>query len=306
MSMSNTIHSQLKAKLPIPTADFSGKTIIVTGSNGGIGKEAVKHFARLNASRVIIAVRSTVKGDSAKVEIEKESKGTGVLEVWELDYCKYASVKAFAAKVRTLDRLDVVVLNAGITTQKYEVVEDNESCITVNVISTTLLALLILPVLRDFAERFSTVPAIVVVGSDTHAFTKFPEWKTPNSLATLNNEKTANMFDRYVFDLQTVSHAINYCPGSYQVSKLLQLFAVREIAATTANKKPFVVVNTVNPGLCETDLIRNLTGGVLFAMKMMRALLARTAEEGSRNLVHASIAGPESNGVYLENCKIQK
>lgn len=42
---------------------------------------------------------------------------------------------------------------------------------------------------------------------------------------------------------------------SYQVSKLLQqLFAVREDADSAARRRPFVVVNTVNPGLCYTSM----------------------------------------------------
>lgn len=46
----------------------------------------------------------------------------------------------------------------------------------------------------------------------------------------------------------------------YLVSKLLQLFAVREIADRTANKDPFVIVNSVSPGLCTTNLTRSATG----------------------------------------------
>jgi len=53
-------------KLPPLKADFTGKTIIVVGSNTGLGKEAVRHFVRLNASKVIIAVRSISKGKAAQ------------------------------------------------------------------------------------------------------------------------------------------------------------------------------------------------------------------------------------------------
>jgi retinol dehydrogenase-12 len=305
MSISKTIYSQVTAKIPAPVADFSGKTIIVTRANSR--KEAVKHCVRLKASKVIIAVRSITKGNAAKAEIEKESKRTGVIEVWELDYSKYVSVEAFAAKVATPDRVDAVVLNSRITKQKYEIFEDNESCIMANVVSTTLLMLLLLPVMRDSAAKWGIVPAIVAVGSDNYyAFPKFPEWKTANSLATLNNGKIADMADWYFPRPQPVTRATDVRPHSCQVSKLVQLLAVGEIAVNVANRKPFVVVNTVNPGRCETDLNRSLTGGTLFAVKTMRALLARAAEEGSRTLVHGTIAGLESHGVFIENCKIKK
>lgn len=93
---------------------------------------------------------------------------------------------------------------------------------------------------------------------------------------------------------------------SYPVSKLLQLFAVREIADKTAKETPLVIVNTLNPGLCYTDLTRSATGATYYVMKVMRALLAWTAEEGSRTLVHATTVGPESHGVFISGCKIKK
>lgn len=192
------LHNQFFTRPPVPTADFSGKTIIVTGANVGLGKEAVKHFVKLGAAKVIIAVRSIPKGEAAKAEIEQGSKiSTDVIDVWQLDYSSYASCKQFAAKVATLDRIDAVVLNAGITTEKFELFEDNESQVTVNVISTVLLALLVLPALRaSAAKNPGTTPIISIVGSGVHAYTKFPERKEPSILAACNDPKKARMSDR--------------------------------------------------------------------------------------------------------------
>ena len=194
------LHNQFLTRPPIPTTDFSGKTIIVTGANVGLGKEAVKHFVKLHAAKVIIAVRSLSKGEAAKSEIEGVCKvSSGVIDVWQLDYSRYASCKEFAAKAATLDRLDAVVLNAGITTEKFEMFEDNESQVTVNVVSTVLLSLLLLPTLRASAERnVGTTPIITIVGSGVHAYTKFPEQKAPSIFAACNDPKKARMSDRLV------------------------------------------------------------------------------------------------------------
>ena len=109
----------------------------------------------------------------------------------------YASCKEFAAKVASLDRVDAVVLNAGIATEQFEILEGNESQITVNVVSTILLLLLILPTLRASAVKNpGSVPVMSIVGSAVHAYIKFPERKTPHSLDTLNNQKTAVVSDR--------------------------------------------------------------------------------------------------------------
>lgn len=196
MGILNDISTQLFHRPDYPTADLSGKTIVVTGSNVGLGKEAVKHLVRLKAKKVIIAVRSIAKGETAKAEIEAESGLIGVVDVWELDLSHYASVKKFAKRTASLDCLDAAVLNAGIATEKYEVLEDNESTITVNLISSVLLGLLLLPTLRSSAKKWGFEPTLTFVGSGVHAYTSFPERKMANSIETLNNRETAVMSDR--------------------------------------------------------------------------------------------------------------
>jgi len=62
-------------------------------------------------------------------------------------------VKAFAARAAELDCLGAAVLNIGIPTEKFEMLEENESTITVNVISTILLGLLLLPTLQSSAKK---------------------------------------------------------------------------------------------------------------------------------------------------------
>jgi retinol dehydrogenase 12 len=91
---------------------------------------------------------------------------------------------------------------------------------------------------------------------------------------------------------------------SYPVSKLLQVFAVRELASKIANKQPKVVLNMLRPGLCKTALTRNATGMIKIVMAVAKALLGRTAEEGSRVLVYAATLGLESHGLYISDCKI--
>jgi retinol dehydrogenase 12 len=195
--MFESIHA-LFVKYPYPHADCTGKTIIVTGANIGLGKEAVRHFVRLNASKVIIAVRSIVKGKAAQAEIEASTHRTGVTEVWELDLSSYASVKLFSARAAGLPRVDAVVANASIATRKFELAEENESTITVNVVSTILLVLLLLPTISASASKWGFVPVITVVTSNIHAWTSFPEWRIQNSLATLSDKETAVMMDRCV------------------------------------------------------------------------------------------------------------
>ena len=190
------IYEQLFLSLPYPQTSFSGQKIIVTGSNVGLGFEAALHFTRLSAAKVVLAVRNLEKGEAAKKAIEESTKRTGVVEVWQLDLSSYESVKQFVKRAEGLDRLDAIVENAGIATEKYQVFEDNESTITINVVSTFLLALMILPKLRETARKFNVTPRLSIVSSEVHGFTSFPEKSSADIFKTLNDKETANMPDR--------------------------------------------------------------------------------------------------------------
>lgn len=117
MEMSFFYH-QLFTTLPFPTQDHSGQTVIVTGANVGLGLEASRHFTRLNAAKVILAVRNVEKGQQAKQSIEQATQRHGVVEVWPLDLSSYESTKQFAHRVEGLERLDALVENAGIATEQ--------------------------------------------------------------------------------------------------------------------------------------------------------------------------------------------
>ncbi|MDI1486701.1 MAG: hypothetical protein OHK93_005961 [Ramalina farinacea] len=64
-----------------------------------------------------------------------------------------------------LERLGGVIDDAGISIHEFEMAEDNESIITVNVISTFILALLLRPILRASAPSHQTTPRISLVTS---------------------------------------------------------------------------------------------------------------------------------------------
>lgn len=193
------LRSHLLSTLPEPTKRFTGQTIIVTGSNTGLGLEAARYFVRLDAARVILAVRNLEKGSTARSSIETSEKRPGIVEVWELDLSRYDSVKAFVERVNTsLDRLDVVVENAGVLTQRFAMAEDNEITITVNVVSTFLLALLLLPKLRESSIKYGKDTVLTFTGSFVQWITWFPERKADKILEETAKREKARLWDRWV------------------------------------------------------------------------------------------------------------
>lgn len=98
--------------------DLSGKTIIVTGGNSGLGYESVKAFAEKGAE-VILACRNLEKGEKAKAEILKDNVN-GNIKVIGLDLMDLSSVKNFADHIKkNYKRLDVLLNNAGIMATPY-------------------------------------------------------------------------------------------------------------------------------------------------------------------------------------------
>lgn len=163
------LYSQLIYSPPYPTKKYTGQTILVTGSNCELGLESARHFVRLDAQKVILAVRNMAKGEAAKESILKSEKKTAdVVEVWNLDLSNYQSVKDNVKKAQSLERLDVLVENAGIVTYNWSMMEDNESSITTNVVSPILHAILLLPKLRETAAKYDTPSRLVFVGSFVH------------------------------------------------------------------------------------------------------------------------------------------
>jgi NAD(P)-dependent dehydrogenase (short-subunit alcohol dehydrogenase family) len=103
--------------------DLTGKVIIVTGANSGIGFEAAKEFARKGA-QTILACRSMDRAEDALDEILAEIPNAPA-EIMELDLASLDSVRAFAAAFKAkYERLDVLVNNAGIMMVPYGTTED--------------------------------------------------------------------------------------------------------------------------------------------------------------------------------------
>ncbi|KAJ3580147.1 hypothetical protein NPX13_g420 [Xylaria arbuscula] len=282
-------HSHLILKLPYPSKSFGGSTIIVTGANSGLGLEAARHFVRLDASKVILAVRNLEKGNFAKDSIITSTGKETTIEVWELDLASRASVEAFAARANKLERLDIVVQNAGVLTHDFILVEGHEQMITVNVINTFYLAFLLLPKLRDTSTRLNKEVVLTFTGSLTHWLAAFPERNSANILQQLANEDEADMRQRYV------------------LSKLLELLAFRELSdavAQSSSKPGGVVISMANPRSVITNLDREGQGlrGRIWSAYVR--VVGRTAEEGSRTIVHAAEGGRDTHGQYLDDCKI--
>ena len=228
------INRQFISKPPVPTASFKGKTVIVTGASSGLGLEACRKMVQLGASQVILACRNIEKAKAAVKDIQATTScSSDTLQIWQLDMSSYASVLAFCDRVKVdLPRVDALIANAGIGTLKFRMTEGNEETLTTNVISTSLIAVLLHPKLRETAAKYSTQTHLTLTASELYEVANFKERNAPAGqlFAALNDKSTAKMSDRY------------------NVSKLLAIFVIKQMAVLSPVKGSGVIINCVSPG----------------------------------------------------------
>ena len=147
---------------------------------------------------MILAVRSIDRGNAAKTRIEDATGRTGIVEVWTLDMSSYASIQEFVEKAKTLDRVDVLLENAGILSYDWKLsVDGSETTMAVNVYGTIMLALLMIPLMIATARKHNTTPVLTIVSSEAHHFTNLAEEvKSGDVLGYLDNEEKFKIFPR--------------------------------------------------------------------------------------------------------------
>ena len=105
--------------------DQSGKTVVITGANSGVGLEAARVLAARGAT-VVLACRDPQRAEGARAEISRQTPGT--VTTIALDLADLDSVRRCAAELRDLHpAIDALVNNAGVmggarrsTTQGFE------------------------------------------------------------------------------------------------------------------------------------------------------------------------------------------
>ena len=93
--------------------DLTGKVVIITGANSGIGFEAARELARKGAE-VVLASRNPEKAEKALTELKAELPD-GIQAFIPLDLASLDSIRNFVDQFKVrYDRLDVLLNNAGI------------------------------------------------------------------------------------------------------------------------------------------------------------------------------------------------
>ena len=149
---------------------MSGRTVLVTGSTDGIGRETAERLAALGAE-VLVHGRDRRRGAAALAAVRAASpSGSGALYLADLS--TVAGTRAFAGQVRRDHPVvDVLLANAGVYAAQRKLTPDGiELTFAVNVVAPIVLADELLPALRAAA------PARVVVVSSASHWTGAMHW----------------------------------------------------------------------------------------------------------------------------------
>src|SRR5688572_20874931 len=177
---------------PIHSGPMAGRTVLVTGGTGGIGKATALGLATMGA-HVAITGRDSGRAEAAAREIR--AAGGGQVDVFVADLSSQAEVRRLADEVkRRLPRLDVLVNNVGGYWSTRHVTEDGlEHTFALNHLAPYLLTRLLL----DHIEG-SGGGRIVTVASNAHAqgrvdFADLQGERSYSGARAYNQSKLANV-----------------------------------------------------------------------------------------------------------------
>ncbi|MBQ0863232.1 oxidoreductase [Streptomyces smyrnaeus] len=243
--------------------DQSGRTVVVTGANSGLGFVTARELARRGA-RTVLACRDEERGSRARDELVSELPEAGPrTELRRLDLGDLASVRAFVKELPD-ERVDLLINNAGVMALPYGRTADGfELQFGVNHLGHFALTGLLL-------DRLLAAPAprVVTVSSGLHALANI-------DIADLNSEHS---YRRWV---------------AYARSKTANLLFTHELARLLAGTP--LVAAAAHPGYAATNL---QTAGVrmegrktverVFALG--NRVVAQSAEAGALPTLYAATA----------------
>lgn len=220
--------------------DLSGKIIIVTGGNSGIGVITCSQLAKQGAT-VVLCCRNVASGEQAKATM------TGTVDVMALDLADLASVKAFAEDfTKKYGKLDVLVNNAGVMNSPYGTTAQGfETQFGTNHIGHFALFLRLVPCLKKAAP--SRVLCVSSVAAEN-----FNGNLAKVDLDDLNFE--TRKYDGWV---------------AYGQSKLSNYLMAKELSARYA--KDGITACALHPGFVRTALMKHTMGWL--SQKMMYPMM---------------------------------
>ncbi|EEU45267.1 uncharacterized protein NECHADRAFT_41149 [Fusarium vanettenii 77-13-4] len=259
--------------------DLSGKVILVTGGNTGLGLETVLQLAKHNPAHIYLAARSEEKGNRAIKEVQEKVPNAPPITFLRLDLGSLESTKAAAASFRaSSDRLDILINNAGIMAVPEGLTKDGyEIQFGTNHLGHALLTKLLLPTLKATAATPSSDVRVVFLSSSAGSI-------APKDSYHLDKAKTT------MPDIGTWTR--------YGQSKLANI----HYNAALAKRHPDIKFISLHPGVVKTNLgdsFINSYGALLGTVfRFIGNMTSISVEKGALNQLWAATSQDVESGVF--------
>lgn len=240
---------------------MSGKVVIVTGGNSGIGYQTALELARRGA-KVILGCRDEERGKNAVASIIKKTKNKFV-RYMHLDLSSFASIRKFVEDFKSSEaKLDILINNAGASGVHRDMTEDGLiRDMQVNYFGPFLLTILLTPILKK-----SEPSRVIIVTSTLHRFGTINDLNNPHSfMRTYCDSKLCNILfsNELARRLEDTGVSVNSLhPGHVNTSfyKATILEKVRSLILYSFFKNPVEGAQT-SLYLAISDEIDQVTGG---------------------------------------------
>ncbi len=179
------------------TPSMTGKTVLITGGTGGIGKATAIGLAALGA-RVGITGRDRARAEAAAASIAGEANGLAV-DVFVADLSSQAEVRRLAAEVlAAYPRLDVLVNNVGgFWSHRHVTADGHEHTFALNHLAPFLLTSLLLDRLKASAPARIVTVASAAQGMGRIDFDDLMGARKYSGQSAYNQSKLANVMFTY-------------------------------------------------------------------------------------------------------------
>jgi retinol dehydrogenase 12 len=273
--------SPIKFDPRVDIPDLTGKVILVTGGNVGLGKQSILEFAHHKPAQIWLAARNPQKAQAAIDDIKKQVPDAP-LKFLELDLASFASIrKAAATFLAESGRLDILMLNAGIMAcPPGQTKEGYEIQFGTNHMGHALLTKLLIPVLDKTAKMVQPDGGdvrVVVLSSRGHT------WSVNGAID---------------FDSLKTDGAKYGAYSLYGQSKTSNVLFARQLA----KEYPQLKVAAVHPGVVKTNLMTGSTGGpwIIRLLQPIGYHFLTSLEDGAKNQLWASVSKELKSGEYYE------
>jgi len=272
------MYNQLTMGLYRKKTDMTGKMIVITGGNAGIGLETARGLVERGAT-VVMGCRSRERGNVAVVDI-KLTTGEQNIKFLPLDLLSLESVREFAKEIGNhVDKIDILINNAGMADGRKD---------------------------RNFARSKDNIEVVTQTNHLSHfLLTNLLK----NLLAAAGNARVINVSSAAnkmgKVELDNINYEKSECADTYPNSKLMNIMFSKELTARWKNIG--VTSYSLHPGFVRTNIFDTVNPSLKACIIFFGFILGKNNLQGAQTSLYLSCEPDIEHlaGEFFRDCKVE-